>query len=332
MKRFAHIAGILIALIAGGYFVKHAYQALAGENLSALLNTSTLSATIALMLVYAASIVTTAIAWFLMLRRMRQRVRFAVLLPILASTQFGKYLPGNVGQHIGRVALARSVGVQWSTAVFSVGYELILALVASAHLSSLILLWTPPPAIWEWSIVRYRWPLLILVTLGAIAVIAISPKLAAWLIRRRSSDNAETAANGAAVHLGLSATTSCYLLYASSFLLIGSGLWLVTRTISSDPAHLPSIIFFVGAFASSWILGFVAPGAPAGLGVREAIMMIWLGSVMPAAQAVLIVLALRIATTLGDLLNFLWGSAILVRQRSRHAFRSMDANDMNRHT
>lgn len=318
MKRYLHILSVIVVLIAGGYFIEHAYRALSGQNLGALLSKKTLSATAALTSIYAASIVTTATAWYLMLRKMRQHTPFVRLLPILASTQFGKYLPGNVGQHIGRVALARSVGVHWSAAVFSVGYELILALVASAHLSSLTLLWAPPPKLSTWGLVQYRWPLLGVITLGAIIAVLLAPRAAEWLasLRNRQRDAAPAATS---LHLGLATTASCYALYASSFILIGSGLWFVSRSISSDPAHLPGILFFVGAFASSWILGFIAPGAPAGLGIREAIMMIWLVGIMTTAQAVLIVLALRIATTLGDLLNFLWGSFILVRQRARYA-------------
>jgi glycosyltransferase 2 family protein len=80
--------------------------------------------------------------------------------------------------------------------------------------------------------------------------------------------------------------------------------------------HLPGPLFFIGAFASSWILGFVAPGAPAGLGVREAILSAWLTGVLPPTQAVLLIVTLRIATTVGDLANFAWGSITLLRQEA----------------
>jgi uncharacterized membrane protein YbhN (UPF0104 family) len=76
------------------------------------------------------------------------------------------------------------------------------------------------------------------------------------------------------------------------------------------------VVFLTGAFASSWILGFLAPGAPAGLGIREAILSAWLSGALPPAQVVMLVVALRIATSVGDLLNFMLGSAWL-----RHAHR-----------
>src|SRR3546814_6780064 len=63
---------------------------------------------------------------------------------------------------------------------------------------------------------------------------------------------------------------------------------------------MPGPIFFIGAFTTSWIAGFVVPGAPAGLGVREVVLTAWLAGALPPATAVLLVVALRIATTIAD--------------------------------
>lgn len=79
---------------------------------------------------------------------------------------------------------------------------------------------------------------------------------------------------------------------------------------------MPTPLFFVGAFAVSWIAGFVVPGAPAGLGVRELVLTAWLGDALPATTVVVLVLALRVATTIGDAINFGWGSWALARRRT----------------
>src|SRR5690606_40415643 len=42
---------------------------------------------------------------------------------IFATTQFGKYLPGNVGHHLGRVALAASYGFPGATVVATMVVE-----------------------------------------------------------------------------------------------------------------------------------------------------------------------------------------------------------------
>lgn len=306
--------GILLALAAGAYFVLYARKALAGKDLSALLDGRALLAAGCLTLLYSASILTTAIAWTRLLRSMHQPARFGRLLPILATTQFGKYLPGNVAQHIGRIALVRGVGVQLPAAVFSVAYELLLALVASAHIGALTLLWSPPAALRTWRITEYRLPLLVAITAFAVVALWLAPRIAVWLERLRAGRRSEPQSIPASLHLDPATVVSCYALYASSFVMIGAGLWLVAQGLAGPMAHVPGMLFFVGAFASSWILGFIAPGAPAGLGIREAILSAWLSGVLPPAEVVLLVVTLRIATTLGDLLNFAWGSVFMLRR------------------
>lgn len=315
MKRALKGLGILLALVAGIYFVIYAHRALADKDLTALLDSKVLLATTCLTALYTLSILTTALAWTRLLHAMRQAAAFTRLLPILATTQFGKYLPGNVAQHIGRVALVRSMGVHLSPALLSVAYELLLALVASAHIGALTLLWAPPEALLQLQITQYRVPLLIVVTAGALGALLLAPRVVLWLSRLRNPVRETAGIPAARLHLDPATVTVCYALYASSFVMIGYGLWLVAGSLAPANGLVPSPIFFIGAFASSWILGFIAPGAPAGLGIREAVLSAWLSGVLPSVEVVLLVIALRIATTLGDLINFAWGGVVMFRQR-----------------
>lgn len=305
--------GVLLALLAAAYFLTYAWRALAGRNISGLLDRQVLYAATGLTLLYTLSLGTTALAWMRMLAVMKQPHPLRRLLPILATTQFGKYLPGNVAHHLGRITLARSVGVQITPAILSVTYELLLALVAAAHVSALTLLWSPPAMLMRWPLTQHRIGLLILVTLGAMAAMLCAPRLAGVLARLRTPNAGE--ASSRLLQLDIPSAAICYFLYMSSLVLIGFGLWLVAGALVPAEAQVPGPLFFIGAFASSWILGFVAPGAPAGLGVREAVLSGWLTGILPPAQAVLLIIALRIATTVGDLVNFAWGSAALLLQR-----------------
>ena len=54
----------------------------------------------------------------------------------------------------------------------------------------------------------------------------------------------------------------------------------------------------------AWWLGFVAPGSSAGVGVREAVLVLTLEPHLAGDGAMLIALALRLITTFGDLLFF----------------------------
>ena len=305
--------GLLLALLAGIYFVRYAQRALAGMDLSALLDHQVLVAGMALTVLYILLIPTTAIAWTWLLRTMEQRPSYGRMLSILAVTQFGKYLPGNMAQHVGRIAMARSTGIRLSAVLFSVAYEMVLTLTACVHISALTVLWQPPEALSHWEIARYRLPLLIAVTIGAIVVLLLAPRLAARLARFRASKCGDENYAPPRLHLRAITVIACYFVYAINFCLVGCGLWLVAHALLTSAAAAPGPIFLIGAFASSWALGFIAPGAPAGLGIREAVLSAWLSGAMPPAQAVLLIVTLRIATTLGDLINFAWGSVALRR-------------------
>lgn len=314
MRQAVRWSGIAIALAAGGYFLAYANRALAGQDLGALLHPQVVLAGIALTFLYAALVPLTALAWTWLLRALGQPVRFAITGPILAATQFGKYLPGNVAHHLGRVAMSKLHGLSVSRILLSMGYETLFVLLACSHVSALTLLWAPPAALADWPLAGWRVPLIIAVSLSALLVMVAAPHLAGWLARRRSA-NEPVDPDMPAIRPGWGVAGACYLVYVLNFVLVGIGLWLVALSMPASTVGAAGPVFFIGAFAASWVLGFLAPGAPAGLGVREALLAVWFGGVLAPADAVALIVMLRIATTLGDLLNFAWGSAAIARQR-----------------
>jgi len=58
----------------------------------------------------------------------------------------------------------------------------------------------------------------------------------------------------------------------------------------------------VGLFVMSWAIGFVTPGAPAGLGVREAIMLMFLGGVLDQNILTTSAIVYRLFCIVGDVL------------------------------
>ena len=52
----------------------------------------------------------------------------------------------------------------------------------------------------------------------------------------------------------------------------------------------------------AWTVGLVVPGAPGGLGVFEAALLLRLGRVLPAPQLLAVALSYRLVATLGDVL------------------------------
>lgn len=317
MKRWVRVFGVILALIAGGFFVVRARQALSGQNLSALLDVKVLLASALLIVVYAFAIPVTGLAWSWLLRMLGQRAKFGEMTTILAVTQFGKYLPGNVAQHIGRIALARSAKIGLPAIVLSISYETLLSVVACAHLTALTFLWTLPAAMADWKIVQHRQTLLALITIAVLAAFFIVPRLATLIANRRAASAGIVDDMAPILKIRWSVIVACYVFYVLNFCLTGAGLWIVSHALVGPGQTGPTLLFMTGAFASTWILGFLAPGAPAGLGVRESVLAVWLTGVMHPSQAIALILVLRVATTLGDLANFVVGSLLMSQQRKR---------------
>lgn len=78
-----------------------------------------------------------------------------------------------------------------------------------------------------------------------------------------------------------------------------STLWLVRNLGSVDV----SLGYITGAYAISWVIGFLAVFVPSGLGVREAVMIALLSPVL-GPTAITLSIATRLIFTAGEALNF----------------------------
>jgi hypothetical protein len=103
-----------------------------------------------------------------------------------------------------------------------------------------------------------------------------------------------------------------FVLYCCMYVVMGIGLILLSHFLLPDAP--PDYWLLIAVFALAWVVGFVTPGAPGGLGVREGLMLLMLAPVFSAASASVLVIALRIATTLGDVLILITGFLLLPKR------------------
>lgn len=65
----------------------------------------------------------------------------------------------------------------------------------------------------------------------------------------------------------------------------------------------------IGLFAATWVAGFVTLGAPAGLGVRDLLMLTAVGALYEPGAALALAAAHRLVTTVSDGTAFLFALA-----------------------
>lgn len=305
MKQAMRLLGVLVAIAAGYYFLRQAAAAWNGVNLSALLSWRSAAFSCAALFIYLVQIPLATFIWRWILGDMGVRLPMAPAYAVIASTQFAKYLPGNVAQHIGRVAVARGFGGDLSRLALSLVYENVIALLAGIHVTVVFLSLRPTPTLEQWLPMGSKSLLLTLATVGAGLLFLLLPRLIRYAQRKRGLDTA------VGDRLGLSAARLllAYGAFIAAFLLLGFSFTLVMHAVA--PGSGFPFLPLCGAFAAAWVIGLLVPGAPAGLGVREGVLIALLGGVTGGAAGVAAISLLRVVTTLGDFLHFLAGTWLL---------------------
>jgi hypothetical protein len=104
-----------------------------------------------------------------------------------------------------------------------------------------------------------------------------------------------------------------FMLYCAMYIGMGLGLTLLAHFVVPGAPH--DYWLLIAVLALAWVVGFVTPGAPGGLGVHEGLMLLMLAPIYTAASAGVLVIALRIATTLGDVMILAVGVLVLPRNK-----------------
>lgn len=79
---------------------------------------------------------------------------------------------------------------------------------------------------------------------------------------------------------------------------------------------VPWLVTF-STFAISWFLGFITPGSPAGIGVREGVTILLLSNYLGEPASLAISLIMRVITVTGDVLFYLCGLSVRKRNSAR---------------
>lgn len=244
---------------------------------------------------YGAALVPLAVTWgYLANLGSNTRPPAWQALSIYGRSQFAKYLPGNVFHYAGRQVLGQGFG--WSQSGMVLGSILEIVLVAAAA-ASMVLAYG---AFAEGALFS-------LIPKTALAIGLMACLAAPWALFLGAPHvpllGRLLPKYDAVRFLRSPLLPAAFLVYVIYFAASGVIAWLALGTIgiSIDAALFPTI---AAGFIASWLIGYITPGASGGIGVREAAFALLLGGTLGEPTALALALALRFATTFGDLLNF----------------------------
>ena len=213
-----------------------------------------------------------------------------------------KYLPGNIFHYIGRNQIAIEKEITHNTVISATILEICLLILASAITSTAFAGQYAAGWIFESGKLKDIGSGLILflgIACFSIIMFALNSTVKTCIFKYARAIRQIRPA----VFLKILFT------YVFTFILNGVMFTTVLYGMGGETMGITALPI-VGMYTFSWMVGFITPGAPAGLGIREAIMSALLFGIVDENIVITSVLFFRVVTIFGDVLGFLVASYI----------------------
>jgi hypothetical protein len=218
-----------------------------------------------------------------LLRKLECRFGILPLFRIYMLSNMGKYIPGKVWAVVGKGYLLARHGADAVVATRAVVLELVLAVAAGLFVCFPLLgIVLPIHAPWS-GLTLCAW--LILPGLLGMRLMAGRVRRLAWL-----------EASG----LSLPTLGILFGIYSVSWVVYGFSFWLLVRAV--NPVSISFLPHAIASMGNAWLAGLAVVLAPAGLGVRESVLLLLLKGWLPLGVAAVLALGARVWMTLGELL------------------------------
>lgn len=234
--------------------------------------------------------------WTWILREFKQPVPVLWGIRVYLKTNIAKYLPGNVWHFYGRILAVTGIGIPSDLAALSVLIEPVLMAAAALAIALAGSFFTDRGGVWQ-----YAWIALPFV------LIVIHPRIlnpVMQFLRRVKQKALGNQSEETAGVFKIERYPFWLLMGEMGFLgLRGAGFLLTILAIAPEEMqnfallHLPMLL---GAFSLAWLLGLVVPGAPGGIGIFEATVMVLLKSYFSAGLILSAVAFYRLISVLAE--------------------------------
>lgn len=300
LKRSIHIATRIIGLVITGIAITYVISAfgdqwhqIARQNLPVSLLRITLPAA----LIYSLIFIFMGIAWHHMIKQIDPTVTFPTGYWIFSRSQLGKYLPGSMFHVAGRQILGKMCGLSQSVLLAVSSCEIIFQIIVSTTiggLGSTLFLIKP----------EFRLAIVLSAFLLSFLLLFIlyARRLSEWLAGRspRFQQLQQFRQIGHVRYFALP-----IVIYILHFVAIGAVISYIAFRLEASFFSPLSIIHYTAIYSIAWLLGFIMPGAPGGIGVREAILTTHMATFLGPSDALLVAIGLRLAAIIGDMALFL---------------------------
>jgi uncharacterized membrane protein YbhN (UPF0104 family) len=243
------------------------------------------------------------LVWREMLADLGSRLSVPDAWRIMFIGQLGKYVPGSIWPVLAQSELGADHGVPRSRSALSV-----LLSYAVMTLSGAVVAMVTLPFATANSVAQYFW----IIFLVPVAIVLLSPPVLNRLLRFVLRVSRQPGLEQSVSFKGLGRT----MVWAvAGWTFNGAMIYVLMRQLAGHQQG--TLLVSIGAYALSWVVGFVAVFAPAGAGVREAVMVAVLSTRTTPATALTVALVSRALGVVADAATGAAASALVGRRRLR---------------
>lgn len=246
------------------------------------------------------------VAWHLVTRALGKKISFSKNFEIWMLSNFARYLPGGIWQYPGRVLLLSKLGISKVSGVTCLVLEALFVIFVGLSLTLLVFVSGGLNLSFESARFMSLAGLLLIVLFLCISNQKLMTKTSRLFISLTGKGQEIKS-----IRIPFRWVPPLILAYFFVFLLPSIMLFIMARSTVTLTFDLLPI--FVGAYAASWLIGYVTFFAPAGIGVREVTLAGFLSVYVPFSVAAVVVIGLRVALFISEALGF--GLAVLLSKR-----------------
>ncbi|MDO4888427.1 MAG: lysylphosphatidylglycerol synthase domain-containing protein [Actinomycetaceae bacterium] len=206
---------------------------------------------------------------------------------IFFSSQVAKYLPGGVWNFVAAAEVGRDYAISRRRSVTSLMVAVAISIITGMLLAILALLFGPG-GLWQ----SYWWVAAALPVGIAVLTPPVLNRVLGVVLRLARREGLEAP-------LTWSACGRCAAWALAAWVVIGTQVWLMLTCLGAR-ANLATFFLAVGGYALGWTVGFLVVFIPAGAGVREVALGAVLAGVVDSGALVVVVLLVRLLTTVAD--------------------------------
>jgi uncharacterized membrane protein YbhN (UPF0104 family) len=276
---------------------------------SLLLSPKVFAGLLGLTILYTSSVVLSAVFYTYLLHIISKK-RFSWLnaVRLYSKTFLYRYIPGNIMHLLGRNSIAAEEDISYAD-INVASFLQMLILCVSACILAITL--AAKYFIVSIQSITFNANMLIYVLPVIVVCIVLVVIFRKKLIRLGASIK-EKILNISFPQISLAFIMSFMLLLLNAVVYL---LCLyVLNGIMPNASIIPSVL---GLFILSWLIGFIMPGAPAGIGIRETMLVVVLGGLISPDMLVFSAVVLRLISIIGDVVSFLVIQAIWMWKRRK---------------